>query len=203
MSKSRDVVLIDNFDSFSYNLAEEFAVLGTTLTVLRNTMPVAKLQSLLASKNMPLLVISPGPGSPENAGNCIAYIREFLGHYAMLGICLGHQAMVVACGGVVARAPQAVHGERSILTHDGDAIFNGLPRTFLVGRYHSLVATTLPKELHSIASAEQLCMAIRHRSAAAIGLQFHPESILTTHGRHLLRNILAQLVVEKNNASVA
>lgn len=192
---NRDVVLVDNFDSFSYNLAEEFCVLGTSLSVVRNTITVSKLQQLLASKNNPLLVLSPGPGTPEQAGNCIAFIREFLGQFAMLGICLGHQAMVVACGGTVDRAPHAKHGERSILTHHNDPIFSGLPSSFLVGRYHSLVATQLPTGLKSIAEAEQLCMAIRHDNAA-IGLQFHPESILTTHGRHLLRNIVTQLQVE-------
>ncbi len=194
MQSNRDVVLVDNFDSFSYNLAEEFSVIGTPLTVVRNTLSVSKLQQVLAGKNNPLLVLSPGPGSPEEAGNCVAYIREFLGRFAILGICLGHQAMVVACGGVVNRAPQAKHGERSILTHHGDAIFSGLPLSFLVGRYHSLVATTLPTDLLSIGDAEGLCMAVRHRQGA-IGLQFHPESILTTHGRHLLRNIVAQLNV--------
>jgi anthranilate synthase/aminodeoxychorismate synthase-like glutamine amidotransferase len=195
MSCNRDVVLVDNFDSFSYNLAEEFSVLGTSLNVVRNTISVSKLQQLLVSKNNPLLVLSPGPGTPEQAGNCIAFIREFLGQFAMLGICLGHQAMVVACGGTVERAPQAKHGERSMLKHQNDEIFSGLPPSFLVGRYHSLVATQLPAGLQSIAEAEHLCMAIRHEKAA-IGLQFHPESILTTHGRHLLRNIVTQLQVE-------
>ncbi len=200
---SRDVVLVDNFDSFSYNLVEEFAVLGAPLTVVRNTTSVAQLQAILDKKNNPLLVISPGPGTPEQAGHCIAYINELRGCYAILGICLGHQAITVACGGVVARAPHAMHGERSVLTHQQDAIFRGLPTSFLVGRYHSLVATTLPADLISIAQADGLCMAVKHAHQPLLGLQFHPESILTTHGRHLLCNILEQLVVEKTYATVA
>ena len=195
----RDVLLIDNYDSFSYNLVEEFSCLGCKVTVLRNDVPLAEVLQRLASMHEPLLVLSPGPGAPEQAGICIDLIKAAAGRYPMLGVCLGHQAMTVAFGGVVGRAPQPLHGERCTIQCETHPLFEGLPRELMVGRYHSLVATEVPGELQVIAEAfdagafRPVVMAMVHKRYAVAGLQFHPESILTTYGRDLLANVLRLL----------
>lgn len=195
----RDVLLIDNYDSFSYNLVEEFACLGCKVEVLRNDVPLVDVLHRLATMSDPLLVLSPGPGTPEQAGICIELIKAATGRYAMLGVCLGHQAMAVAFGGVVGRAPQPLHGERSTIHCEPHALFEGLSSQLVVGRYHSLVATEMPAELMVIAESfdtsgfEPLVMALAHRKHAIAGLQFHPESILTTYGRDLLANAVRYL----------
>lgn len=195
----RDVLLIDNYDSFSYNLVEEFSCLGCKVTVLRNDVPLAEVFQRLASMHEPLLVLSPGPGTPEQAGICIDLIKAAAGRYPMLGVCLGHQAMTVAFGGVVGRAPQPLHGERCTIQCETHPLFDGLPSQLMVGRYHSLVATEVPGELQVIAEAfdagafRPVVMAMVHKRYAVAGLQFHPESILTTYGRDLLANVLRLL----------
>lgn len=196
---SRDVLLIDNYDSFSYNLVEEFACLGCNVEVLRNDVPISQVLTRLATMHEPLLVLSPGPGTPEQAGICIELIKAVAGRYAILGVCLGHQAMTVAFGGVVGRAPQPLHGERSTIHCEPHALFEGLPAQLVVGRYHSLVAIEVPKALVVIAESfdanafEPLVMALAHRQHAIAGVQFHPESILTTYGRDLLANAVRYL----------
>ena len=195
----RDVLLIDNYDSFSYNLVEEFSCLGCKVTVLRNDVPLAEVLQRLAGMHEPLLVLSPGPGAPEQAGICIDLIKAAAGRYPMLGVCLGHQAMTVAFGGVVGRAPQPLHGERCTIQCETHPLFDGLPSQLMVGRYHSLVATEVPGELQVIAEAfdagafRPVVMAMVHKRYAVAGLQFHPESILTTYGRDLLANVLRLL----------
>ena len=190
----RDVLLIDNYDSFSYNLVEEFSCLGCKVTVLRNDVPLPEVLARLATMREPLLVFSPGPGTPEQAGICIALIKAAAGRYPMLGVCLGHQAMTVAFGGVVGRAPQPLHGERCTIQCEPHPLFDGLPSQLMVGRYHSLVASEVPCELRVIAEAfdagafRPVVMAMVHKHHAIAGLQFHPESILTTYGRDLLAN---------------
>lgn len=195
----RDVLLIDNYDSFSYNLVEEFSCLGCTVTVLRNDVALTDVLQRLATMQAPLLVLSPGPGTPEQAGICIELIKAVAGRYPTLGVCLGHQAMTVAFGGVVGRAPQPLHGERCTIQCEPHPLFDGLPRQLMVGRYHSLVATEVPAELQVIAEAfdagafRPVVMAMVHKRYGMAGLQFHPESILTTHGRELLANALRYL----------
>lgn len=195
----RDVLLIDNYDSFSYNLVEEFSCLGCNVTVLRNDVPLADVLPRLTHMREPLLVLSPGPGTPEQAGICIALIKAVAGRYPILGVCLGHQAITVAFGGVVGRAPQPLHGERCTIHCEAHALFDGLPSQLMVGRYHSLVATEVPAPLQIIAEAfdasafEPVVMALAHPQHAIVGLQFHPESILTTHGRELLANAVRYL----------
>lgn len=190
----RDVLLIDNYDSFSYNLVEEFSCLGCKVTVLRNDVPLADVLQRLATMQEPLLVLSPGPGTPEQAGICIELIKAAAGRYPMLGVCLGHQAMTVAFGGVVGRAPQPLHGERCTIQCEVHPLFAGLPRQLMVGRYHSLAATEVPGSMQIIAEAfdagafRPVVMAMVHKQHAIAGLQFHPESILTTYGRDLLAN---------------
>ncbi|MFN4290268.1 MAG: anthranilate synthase component II [Permianibacter sp.] len=192
----RDVLLIDNYDSFSYNLVEEFSCLGCKVTVLRNDVPLADVLQRLATMQEPLLVLSPGPGTPEQAGICIELIKAVAGRYPMLGVCLGHQAMTVAFGGVVGRAPQPLHGERCTIQCEVHPLFAGLPRQLMVGRYHSLAAIEVPESMQIIAEAfdadafRPVVMAMMHKHHAIAGLQFHPESILTTYGRDLLANVV-------------
>jgi anthranilate synthase/aminodeoxychorismate synthase-like glutamine amidotransferase len=184
----RDVLLIDNFDSFTYNLVEEFACLGCRVQVHRNDVPLVRLQDILAELHDPLIVLSPGPGTPSEAGVCIELIRAVAGRYALLGICLGHQALTVAFGGIVEPAPRAAHAERSMVNWAAHVLFEGLPNPLSVGRYHSLAASQLSPELKVIASVDDVIMAVTHTEHALAGLQFHPESVLTTSGRHLLSN---------------
>ncbi|HEX4911383.1 MAG TPA: aminodeoxychorismate/anthranilate synthase component II [Permianibacter sp.] len=205
----RDVLLIDNFDSFSYNLVEEFSCLGCQVTVLRNDVSVEYVLQRLAAMKDPLLVLSPGPGTPEQAGNCIALIKAAAGRYPMLGVCLGHQAMTVAFGGVVGRAPQPLHGERCTIQCEPHPLFRGLPKQLMVGRYHSLAATEVPADCQVIAEAfdagafRPVVMAMVHKRHAIAGLQFHPESILTTYGRDLLANAVQLLREPKTKENAA
>ena len=189
----RDILIIDNFDSFTYNLVEEFATLGCQVEVQRNDRALSFITQRLNQLNDPLVVFSPGPGTPEGAGICIEAIRAFAGKVPMLGICLGHQAMTVAFGGTVGRAPIAMHGERSYIEMQPHYIFEGLASRISVGRYHSLIATQLPSCLSAIAKTDDLVMAICHESHAMVGLQFHPESILSTYGSRMLRNAVTHL----------
>lgn len=189
----RDILLIDNFDSFTYNLVEEFAVLGCRIDVQRNDRSVEFLLHRLSLLNDPLIVLSPGPGTPENAGVCIALILAAAGKYPILGICLGHQAITVAFGGTVSRAPKPLHGERSVVQTRPHLLFERLPSHVQVGRYHSLVASQLSNVLQVIAVSDDLVMAISHEHHAICGLQFHPESILTTYGSQILQNALTTL----------
>lgn len=186
------VTLLDNRDSFTYNLAEEFAVRGAQIEVIRHE---ATARRVLAQATRPggprLLVISPGPGTPSAAGCCLEVVRGALGRVPLFGVCLGHQALVEATGGTVARAPEAVHGKAVSIGHDGKPPFNGLPSPMPAGRYHSLVATALPAELELAAEADGIVMAVRHRHAPAIGVQFHPESVLTPEGGRLIGNVIA------------
>ncbi len=184
------VVLIDNFDSFTFNLVDELRRLRYDVTVLRNDVAP---EEALRRAHEGILVLSPGPGAPRDAGCCIPLIRMALGKVPLFGICLGHQALVEALGGEVAGAGIIVHGKKANVRHDERGAFAGLPNPLPVGRYHSLVARRLPDELERCAEVDGLVMAVRHRHHAAIGLQFHPESVLTTHGSRLLANVLAEL----------
>lgn len=188
-----DIVLIDNFDSFTFNLVDEFCRLGCKVAVFRNDIAATEALAIAETKRA-VIVISPGPGTPQEAGCCLSLIQAALGRVPLLGICLGHQALVEALGGCVARAEHIVHGKRSEVHHDGRGAFAGLPNPLAVGRYHSLVAQLVPEELEVIAQVDDLVMAVRHRHHPALGLQFHPESILTTHGSRLLANALNDLV---------
>jgi anthranilate synthase component 2 len=189
----RDVLVIDNFDSFTYNLVEDFACLGCQVHVQRNDRPVGFLLGLLSDLRQPLIVLSPGPGAPSEAGVCIELIKAAAGRYGLLGICLGHQAMGIAFGGMVERAPHPAHAQRSTVTCSPHPIFDGLPTPFAAGRYHSLAIKKVPRELRVIATADDVVMAVAHTQYAMVGLQFHPESVLTTSGRGLLENAVLHL----------
>ena len=184
------LVMIDNYDSFTYNLVQYFGQLGEEVQVFRNDqIDLAGLDRLNPSR----LVISPGPCSPNEAGISVDAIRHCAGRIPILGVCLGHQALGAAFGGVIIRAPRLMHGKTSLIYHDGKDLFQGIPSPFEATRYHSLIVDreTLPDCLQvSAQTAVGEIMGLRHRECATYGVQFHPESILTTEGLSLLRNFL-------------
>ncbi len=184
------ILLIDNYDSFTYNLAHLFGELGWEVDVRRNdAITVAEALALEPSH----LVISPGPGRPEGSGVSLALIEAFAGRTPILGVCLGHQAIVTAFGGTVGAAQKLVHGKATTVRHDGKGIFAGIEQDFEAGRYHSLAATLVPKVLEVTATAaDGEVMAVRHRTLAIEGVQFHPESVLTPCGSRLARNFLGE-----------
>jgi len=183
-------IVIDNFDSFTYNLFQYLMQLGAEVRVARNnSLTVAELEEL----NPRGLIISPGPGRPEDAGITVAAIRHFSGRIPILGVCLGHQAIALAFGAKVVSARRLMHGKTSAVTADGRSLFQGIQSPFQAMRYHSLAVTRegLPDSLEVSAESEDgEIMGLRHRSHPTEGLQFHPESIMTTVGKRLLRNFL-------------
>ena len=185
------ILLIDNYDSFTYNLYQYLGELGAETQVLRNdALSVEEALALRPER----IVISPGPGTPDTAGISIELVRAAAGRVPLLGVCLGHQALGRAFGGDVVRAPVLMHGKTSEVEHDGRGVLAGLPQPFVATRYHSLIVAreTLPECLEVSAwTADGTIMGLRHREHALEGVQFHPESILTSAGRDLLRNFLA------------
>ena len=182
------ILLVDNYDSFTYNLAHLFGELGAEVVVRRNDAIDADEAEGLAPSH---LVVSPGPGRPTDAGASIELVQRLARNVPTLGVCLGHQVIVEAFGGEVGQAKRLVHGKPSEIEHDGRGLFDGLPERFEAGRYHSLAATTIPNELEvSATCSEGEVMAVRHRELPVDGVQFHPESVLTPVGRELARNFL-------------
>jgi anthranilate synthase/aminodeoxychorismate synthase-like glutamine amidotransferase len=184
------LLLVDNYDSFTYNLVQAFLVLGADVRVHRNDEISVEDARTLAPTH---LCISPGPGTPAEAGVSKDLIREFAGRIPVLGVCLGHQALVEVYGGSIVRADRLMHGKTSNVAHDGRGIFSGMPNPFKAGRYHSLIAKrdTVPEALEVTAWTEEgEVMGVRHRSQAVDGVQFHPESILTPDGPRLLASFL-------------
>jgi anthranilate synthase/aminodeoxychorismate synthase-like glutamine amidotransferase len=196
------LLLIDNYDSFTYNLVQAFLVLGAQVDVRRNDeISVAAALALAPSH----LCISPGPGTPYDAGVSMDMIRAFAGRVPVLGVCLGHQSIVEVFGGKVVRAARLMHGKTSRIHHDGRTLFAGLPQDCEVGRYHSLIAdgATMPAVLEiSARTAEQEIMGARHRTLMVEGVQFHPESILSPDGPQLLGNFLKQSGGTRDGATV-
>jgi anthranilate synthase/aminodeoxychorismate synthase-like glutamine amidotransferase len=185
------LLVIDNYDSFTYNLVQYFGELGADVRVVRND---AVTLDEIAAWNPRQIVISPGPCTPAEAGISVAAIQRFAGKVPLLGVCLGHQSIAAAFGGRVVRAGRLMHGKTSPILHDGRTIFRDLPNPFTATRYHSLLVEreTLPECFEVSAwTAEGEIMGLRHRSMFVEGVQFHPESILTTSGKQLLQNFLA------------
>ncbi len=183
------VLLLDNYDSFTFNLAQYLGELGAAPVVRRNDeISLDEVGALRPGH----IVISPGPGRPEDAGISVELIRRFGPTIPVLGVCLGHQGIGIAFGGQVVRASQLMHGKTSSIQHDGKGVFRGLQQPFVAGRYHSLVvAEPLPESLEMAARTDDgTIMGVRHRSYPVHGVQFHPESVLTGEGRQLLRNFL-------------
>jgi anthranilate synthase component II len=184
------ILLVDNYDSFTYNLAHLFAELGAEVVVRRNDAVDADEAARLAPSQ---LIVSPGPGRPAHAGATEEIVRRLAPTTPTLGVCLGHQALVEVFGGTVGPAKELVHGKSCVVRHDGSTLFAGLPAEIEVGRYHSLAATAVPAELAVTATAaDGEVMAVRHRSLPVFGVQFHPESVLTRDGAAIARNFLAQ-----------
>ncbi len=184
------LLLVDNYDSFTYNLVQAFLVLGAEVLVQRNDAITIEEAAQLGPTH---LCISPGPGTPHDAGVSMAMIRAFAGRVPVLGVCLGHQSIVEAFGGNVVRAGRLMHGKVSPVEHDGRGVFRGAPQPMQVGRYHSLIARpeSLPASLEVTArTAEGEIMGVRHRELEIEGVQFHPESVLTPDGPVLLGNFL-------------
>ncbi len=187
---NRHVLLVDNYDSFSFNLVQALRILGARVTVRRNDEVDAAGARALAPTH---LVVSPGPGRPEDAGQSMALIADALGRVPVLGVCLGHQALAAVLGGTVGPARSLVHGKASAVYHDARTLYQGLPSPFSAGRYHSLAVAEegLPADLAiSAYTSDGTIMGVRHRRFTAEGVQFHPESVLTPHGARLLANFL-------------
>jgi len=186
------LLVIDNYDSFTYNLVQYLGELGADMKVVRNDeVSVDEIENDLRPER---ILISPGPGTPDDAGITLSAIERFAGRLPILGVCLGHQAIGQHFGGEVVRAPVPVHGKPVEIKHDGKTIFDGIPQDFSAGRYHSLVVerNSVPDCLEiSAESPDGLVMAMRHRTERIEGVQFHPESILTDHGKKLLKNFLS------------
>jgi anthranilate synthase component II len=190
------LLMIDNYDSFTYNIVQYFGELGAQVTVVRNDeMSLDAVIALVAEQGMERVVISPGPSSPKEAGISVPAIQHFAGKLPVLGVCLGHQSIGAAFGGDIIRAGQQMHGKTSVISTDQQGVFADLPAQFTVNRYHSLVIdkTTIPDCLEITATSEDgEIQGVRHKTLAVEGVQFHPESILTEHGHAMLKNFLEQ-----------
>jgi len=184
------VLFIDNFDSFTYNLVDEFAKRKCPTLVYRSDTPLPALLRAADEFGAQLLVISPGPGTPSAAGVSLQAIDYFHPRLPVFGVCLGHQAIVQYFGGVISHAPCVMHGKASRITHTGKGVFQGLENPLHAGRYHSLCAATLPDCLEQTAVFENIVMGIQHKELPIYGVQFHPESILTPTGGKIIENIL-------------
>lgn len=189
--KKLSVLFIDNFDSFVFNLVDEFERRGCKVEVWRNDITSERaLELALALPSPRLLVISPGPGTPESAGCSVDLIKKAPADLPIFGVCLGHQAIIDAFGGKIERAPEIMHGKTSYISHDGSGIFEGLPSPLAAGRYHSLAGKYIPRDLTITAWLGQIPMGIEHTSRPIAGVQFHPESILTPHGGRIIDNVI-------------
>ncbi len=191
-----NVLMIDNLDSFTFNLVETLQRLGAAVTVARNTIAAGRALAMAREAGATIL-LSPGPGHPADAGCCLDLIRLAKGRVPLIGICLGHQAIVLEAGGVVERAPAPVHGKGTLLDHDGAGPFAGLPSPLRVGRYHSLCVRAMPPRFAVHAEARGMAMAISDPAARQVGLQFHPESILTADGDRIMDNCLRLLAARE------
>ena len=188
---SARILLVDNYDSFTFNLAQAFQILGAEVEVVRNDVITVEEAVARAPTH---LVVSPGPGTPERAGISRGVIAAFLDRVPILGVCLGHQSLVQVLGGQIVRAPALMHGKASFVTHDGRGIYAGLENPLEVGRYHSLIADadTIPDVLEVTCRTDDgIVMGVRHRFQPVEGVQFHPESVLTPSGQALLANFVA------------
>ena len=190
------LLMIDNYDSFTYNIVQYFGELGAAVEVFRNDeITVAGIAAKLDAGQLDRLVVSPGPCSPAEAGISVAAIQHFAGKLPILGVCLGHQAIGAAFGGKIIRAQELMHGKTSVITTTQQGVFTGLPEHFTVNRYHSLAIekSSCPEVLEVTAWTDDgEIMGVRHRELAIQGVQFHPESILTEHGHAMLKNFLEQ-----------
>lgn len=185
-----NILFIDNFDSFTYNLVDQFRTLGHEVTIYRNSLSAETIEQAIKQLENPVVVLSPGPGSPSKAGCMPELIQRLKGKVPMIGICLGHQAIVEAYGGTVAGAGEIIHGKVSMMVHDNHPTYQNLPSPFAIARYHSLVATHVSDALTVTAQVDGLVMSVVEENHKVCGFQFHPESIMTTYGATLLENTI-------------
>ena len=193
----RKVLFIDNFDSFTYNLVDDFCKRDCLARVYRADTELDELKRVSEEFEPDLLVISPGPGTPDTAGLSISALDHFKDKLPIFGVCLGHQVIVQYFGGKVGHAPEPMHGKPSRITHNGEGVFAGVENPLQAGRYHSLCALEMPDCLEKTAEFEGIVMGVRHRELPIFGVQFHPESILTPAGGKIIENILSIAVAEK------
>ncbi|RJT55433.1 anthranilate synthase component II [Rahnella variigena] len=186
-----DILLIDNIDSFTYNLVDQLRSSGHNVVIYRNQIPADVIIEKLSQLEKPVLVLSPGPGTPSEAGCMPELLKRLRGQLPIIGICLGHQAIVETYGGFVGQAGEILHGKASSVTHDNEAMFAGMNNPLPVARYHSLVGSQIPDGLTVNARFGDMVMAVRHEEDRVCGFQFHPESILTSQGARLLEQTLA------------
>ena len=184
------ILFIDNFDSFTYNLVDEFKSKGCEVKVYRNNISMEQLNKILSDYKPKLIVLSPGPSYPKDAGICMPLIKKYYKRFPILGICLGHQCLIEAFNGKVTKAGKPVHGKKSAVEHNGSKVFSGIPAVFYAGRYHSLYGSEIDSFFEITATAEHTPMAIENKENNLYGLQFHPESILTAQGSRIIENIL-------------
>ena len=193
-----NILFLDNFDSFTYNLVDQFRVLGHQVKVYRNDCDLEQLVQTALNTPNTVLALSPGPGTPQEAGILLPLIERLKNTIPIIGICLGHQALIEAFGGKVVHAGEVLHGKVSKINHDGQAMFRDIINPMPVARYHSLMGSELPDELIVNADYNGIVMAIRHRNLPIFGFQFHPESILTVQGSKLLEQSVEWLLNTKN-----
>ncbi|CAM3556385.1 anthranilate synthase component II [Rouxiella silvae] len=186
-----DILLIDNVDSFTYNLVDQLRSSGHHVVIYRNQIPADIIVEKLSQMEKPVLLLSPGPGTPSEAGCMPELLRRLRGQLPIIGICLGHQAIVETYGGHVGQAGEILHGKASSITHDEQGMFAGMNNPLPVARYHSLVGSQIPEGLTVNAQFGEMVMAVRHDADRVCGFQFHPESILTSQGARLLEQTLA------------
>lgn len=189
-----NILMIDNFDSFTYNLVDEFEKRNCKVSVYRNNISLENFEKIAKRINPKLIVISPGPSAPKDAGISIDVIRQYSGKIPIFGVCLGHQCIIEAFDGIVGRAPEVFHGKPSKVTHDKKTIYKNLENPFQVGRYHSLAGLKIPDELVVSAKSDtNVVMGVRHKKFFVEGVQFHPESILTPSGGLIINNLLEEI----------
>jgi len=196
---SRKVLFIDNFDSFTYNLVDDFCKRDCQARVYRADTDLGELKALADEFDPDLLVISPGPGTPDTAGVSLSTVGYFKDKLPILGVCLGHQVIVQYFGGQIGHAPQPMHGKPSRVTHNQRGIFAGVENPLQAGRYHSLCATKLPDCLEQTAEYEGIVMGVEHKELPIFGVQFHPESILTPAGGKIIENVLSIASAKSKN----
>jgi anthranilate synthase component 2 len=207
LNKQICVFLLDNFDSFTYNLVDELRTLGLELIVYRNSVSADVILQKMHDKAQQtdengqtkqlMLMLSPGPGNPSQAGSMLKLLNLVKGKFPVLGICLGHQAIVESYGGKIIRADKVMHGKSSLIQHCADKMFESMPQPLPVARYHSLMASNMPEQLTVLANFEGIPMAVAHMKDKMLGFQFHPESILTSHGSQLLMQSIEFLTQDK------
>lgn len=186
-----DIFLIDNIDSFTYNLVDQLRKNNHKVTIYRNNLPISLIIKKITKKSKSILMISPGPGIPVNAGCILKLIKILIGKIPIIGICLGHQAIIEAYGGCIVPANEILHGKSSMIYHDSKYMFHNMPNPLSVARYHSLIGKNIPVALKINAFYKKMVMAVRNNNDKVCGFQFHPESILTTQGEKLLNQTIS------------